>query len=765
MAQLDDLDEEEVAGWFPAAIWRSALQLENAFTEQKRVDARLEARCQNQHQVTVLVQRNQWQGECTCPKGKAGKCKHVAALLAHWLRHPIAFAPQTEAVKVEVLQVRPAAVPSAAYVSPGWLVQSPGWSLQDAHEELQQFLEEYTVVLLRSIAAECGWSLRSTLKSALADQFASQMASPQGIAAALAALNERERELLAVVAIVNELPFYTMLDHSARLLSALRRNVKRVAVVKMVETLARAPLVFSGALAREPDSQKVILPQALWPHLPPLLDVFLPGTAELPAAMQGTLVATQPRQLLDAALHLLVAVDLWAPPRAPLTPRPVAEDQYSWLRGWEYDAQELPGLLATLQHNKTTSPLRLMVPPPPRRLSAATLQQLDVGQNSVEQTDFLFALLEEAGLFLPGSPVQVAVETRAAFLRQPPAAQLAILFDAYSTQRGWQEGWEVLRQNSPNLSLVRLASTQMFDVRSSPEGVEFALRQLANLFLAVLAWLPEERWISVLELEKLLFHLNPKFDEQWLPDRAYSSVASWFLSWQGQMLGYSFQDWQRFQGAVLSTLLQGPLVWLGLVDLNKVDGAATHFSLHGLASLMRKTGTAIALDRTQVQTGSRPQPLTPPEVEGEQIRLHQLAGAATLLLEKIALPLGMRNGDLLYRLEGARVHTAFESGATPETLLSEWEACFGQAAPDSLREPLLHWWQGYGAARIYQNLTLIEFSDEYALQEVRVLAANPGIRMAELSSNSAVIPVDSVDALVAALQRAGHTPKVMQRGS
>lgn len=765
MAQLDDLDEEEVAGWFPAAIWRSALQLENAFTGQKRVDGWLEARCQNKYQVTVLVQHTQWQGECNCPKGKGGECKHVAALLAHWLHHPSAFAPQTEAVKVELLQVRPAAVPSAAYVSPGWLVQSPGWNLQDAHEELRQFLEEYTVVLLRAIAAECGWSLRSTLKSAIADQFASQMASPQGVAAALATLAERERELLAVVAIVNELPFYTMLDHSARLLSALRRNVKRVAVAKMVETLARAPLVFSGALARESDSQQVILPQALWPHLPPLLDIFLPGTAELPTAVQGTLVATQPRQLLDAVYHLLVAVDLWAPPRAPLTPRPVAEDQYSWLRDWEYDAQELSVLLATLPKNKMASSLQLKVPPPPRRLSAATLQQLNPGQSHLEQTDFLFVLLEEAGLLLPGSPVQVAAEARAAFLRQPPATQLAILFDAYSTQRGWQEGWEVLRQNSPNLSLVRLASAHLFDVRSRPEEVALALRQLANLFLAVLAWLPEERWISVQELEKLLFHLNPKFDEQWLPDRAYSSVASWFLSWQGQMLGDSFPDWQRFQGAVLSTLLQGPLVWLGLVDLNKVDGAPTHFSLHGLASLMRKTGRAIALDRTQVQTDSQPQPLAPPLVEGEQIRLHQLAGAATLLLEKIALPLGMHNSDLLYRLEVARVHTAFESGATPETLFSEWEACFGQAAPDSLRDALLHWWQGYGAARIYQNLTLIEFSDEYALQEVRVLAANQGIRMAELSSNSAVIPVDSVEALVTALQRAGHTPKVMQRGS
>ncbi len=59
MAQLDDLDEEEVAGWFPAAIWRSALQLENAFTEQKRVDARLEARCQKlrRQQVCWLALR------------------------------------------------------------------------------------------------------------------------------------------------------------------------------------------------------------------------------------------------------------------------------------------------------------------------------------------------------------------------------------------------------------------------------------------------------------------------------------------------------------------------------------------------------------------------------------------------------------------------------------------------------------------------------------------------------------------------------------
>jgi hypothetical protein len=79
--------------------------------------------------------------------------------------------------------------------------------------------------------------------------------------------------------------------------------------------------------------------------------------------------------------------------------------------------------------------------------------------------------------------------------------------------------------------------------------------------------------------------------------------------------------------------------------------------------------------------------------------------------------------------------------------------------PDHLRARLETWWQGYGQVRIYENVTVIEFSDDYALAEMKAVTSLSRQLIAQISPRLALIPAAAVDHLTAELEKAGYTPK------
>ena len=355
--------------------------------------------------------------------------------------------------------------------------------------------------------------------------------------------------------------------------------------------------------------------------------------------------------------------------------------------------------------------------------------------------------------------MSVPETAKAAFLRQPPAAQLAILFDAYTDLLGWQELWEVMRANAPHLQLLRMARGAPYDATATPKGLQEQMRQLRKVFLQVLAWLPEEHWLPVETVLPLLVRLTPVFEAGWQQMNYYGYAQQWHFAWDRRRLGKKPEDWSQLQGAAFGIMLLGPLAWFGLVDLQLTANDLTHFRLHGLAHLLRGSAPAIDLDRPVPGMAPAIAVTAPPTVEGDAIHLKTLAGNGTLLLEKIAHPQSVKLNNIVYQLDVARVHRTFEGGATVGALLAEWERCFG-APPDTLRTRLESWWQGYGAVRLYQKLTLIEFGDDYALREMRMVTPLDEVLLVELSPRTVLIPAAAVDRLLKALQKAGYTPKL-----
>lgn len=61
--------------------------------------------------------------------------------------------------------------------------------------------------------------------------------------------------------------------------------------------------------------------------------------------------------------------------------------------------------------------------------------------------------------------------------------------------------------------------------------------------------------------------------------------------------------------------------------------------------------------------------------------------------------------------------------------------------------------------RIYENVTIIEFGDDYALAEMKAVTPLEGVIIAEISPRLVIIPQEAVAPLTAALEQAGYTPK------
>jgi hypothetical protein len=79
--------------------------------------------------------------------------------------------------------------------------------------------------------------------------------------------------------------------------------------------------------------------------------------------------------------------------------------------------------------------------------------------------------------------------------------------------------------------------------------------------------------------------------------------------------------------------------------------------------------------------------------------------------------------------------------------------------PEAVRAQLSDWWEAYGRVRIYENLTVIELGDDYALAEIKTSTSLEKYLVAEISPRLVVVSPQATAPLMAELEKAGYTPK------
>ncbi len=212
----------------------------------------------------------------------------------------------------------------------------------------------------------------------------------------------------------------------------------------------------------------------------------------------------------------------------------------------------------------------------------------------------------------------------------------------------------------------------------------------------------------------------------------------------------------RMYGTLLGALLEGPLAWLGLVDVVA--------ERDGLRAFRVRPGASVLVGRPIVQ------PPTPAAViVGDDASVLVPAGTADTAIHSLLTPVGEFVGGsaegLRYRLAAERVQTAFNDGLSGPELLGLLAERSSKPLPGRVRSSIERWWASYGSVRLYDELSMVELSEEVLPAEV--LAAVPALRqhlVYALSPRLLAVEPAAADVVVAELVRLGYAPRVEQGG-
>jgi hypothetical protein len=306
-----------------------------------------------------------------------------------------------------------------------------------------------------------------------------------------------------------------------------------------------------------------------------------------------------------------------------------------------------------------------------------------------------------------------------------------------------------------------------------PANLAQDLVAFRHLVLRALAALPDRRWVALQDLCQLLRPVWPRFD-QTVRDPYYRShlhsdrrrTGAWYLTRDGQQLyPGKVQDWDSAQGSLVRQIIAGPLHWLGLADLFRDGDDLVAFRLQGLAELYQDRVESVPPPRHAAKQALAAVQAEAVDVDELQIVVKPslVSAQAHDLLDKIARLEAAEPDRFVYQLDAQAAYEAFERGATLSEILEGWEKFLKVAMPDTICDQLSAWWRAYGQVRLYEDLTVIEFGDDYALAEARAVTSLDQHLIAEISPRLAIIHPQALAQLRAELEKAGYTPKQTDR--
>ncbi len=511
----------------------------------------------------------------------------------------------------------------------------------------------------------------------------------------------------------------------------------------------RAYLIAAGWIpgsGRAPDAQISLYDLALG-RLLGLGLVFwgrldLLGSREYASGAHEGLLAVPP-----SVLALLALPEFSAPVESPIQWQPRAprlasveamqRDLYLYWNAL-YD---LPGGLALLASG--LAPKAAL-----RSLNAALSLKSEIetikSEQEAERLFFLRLLAQALGL----------LEADAEVVRAADAPAFFALSLAERTRRAfaaWRDGvfWNELL-HLPGMAL-----------RPQPPPLEPARPELVRARLVALAllgevasegWTPRAAFLSLarLRLPHLLFPPRGKG----LVDR-YSAAGNPF-GWDFRPRGgwLSLHDgWMRVEGAFLANVIEGPLHWLGAVDLDCAPSGkpiAYRLSAVGLA-LLGKGAWPAALDETEAG-----RMVIQPNFE--VVALPPVREAALLVLDQLAERQSL-DQVALYRLTRERWLSALRQGKSAEALIDQLEQMAQAALPQNTRYSLLEWERQAQRVRLSRDVALLEVQDAALLDALLADDASAALILRRLTPTAALVDRQHLSRLYQALLDRGQLPR------
>ena len=691
---------------------------------------------------------------CTC--GTGGFCRHVGALLLHWVRHPRDFAPGSPA---DDGPPRFARTGTETLQEIGGLVSNRALTLK---EELTGLLEGLTTARLREIAQVRGISYpKSRGKADVVAHLATAFASPESVDAALAQLDDDALLALDVVqlsgaAVSYDADAYDDFDDEDDddddffdrddLLGDMYSSLGGTAATPPISKLADRGLLFATTL-RSMDAEGLQVPRAVVARLRPL-DYLLVGPAKVEAPAER--IAAQP------AIDELILATAGALAEGGIQTTEAIYRQRGF-QGWE---------TVPVGKQSQVNPLHPRLDAKGRALLARRSGLSPAAAEFVVEMMLVLGIVEGKG------QLTLRPDRLQGYFQRSIAERWHMLGMAWQALDEWSEMLLICDTDGP----FALSARGPFPRYVLPLIVEaLAFR---GILTRLLARLSPDRWHNLDDLLALIRQLADDVDA--MPfDLASSEAVLPLLSTASMTIygtGETSEWWlaerdkpnvrldlaspevlDRYYRVLLHALLTGPFAWLGAVEVTERSPADLTFRVRPGANALL-VGDALRKELLPVEAVSEilvdddlsirvPSRTTDPEVYRLLGETSELTGAA-------------REG-LGYRLTAERVQRLFDGGMTGPELVA-FLARHAQHFPRAARARLEDWWSNYGTVQLYDDLTLIELGDDYLLPELLATSALEKVLVHTFSPRLIAVETSAVDGLRAELERLGHLPKLVE---
>ena len=695
---------------------------------------------------------------CTC--GTGGFCRHVGALLLHWVRHSRDFAPVSPANDGPP---RLARTGTEALQEIGGLVSNRVLTLK---EELTGLLEGLTTARLREIAQARGISYpKSRGKADIVAHLASALSAPESVDAALAQLDADALLALDVVqlggpALIHYPDVYDDFDDEDDdddddddeffdrddLLGDMYSSLGGKAVAPPISTLSDRGLLFATT-ARTMDAERLQVPRGVTARLRPL-DYLLAGPAKVETPADRTAAQPAIDELILAMAGALLEGGIQTTD---------AVSRQRGFRGWE---------TVPVGKQSQVNPLHPRLDAPERALLAKR------SGLSPTVAEFVVEMMLALGIVEGKDQLTLRPDRLQGYFQHSIAERWHMLGMAWQTLDEWSEMLLICDLDGP----FALSARGPFPRYELPLIVEALV--FRGILTRLLARLSPDRWHNLDDLLARIRQLADDVDA--MPfDLASSETVSPLLSTAAMTIygmGETSEWWlaerdkpnvrldlatsevmDRYYRVLLHALLAGPFAWLGAVEVTERGPADLTFRVRAGANALL-VGDALQKELLPAEAVSEivvnadlsirvPSRTTDPEV----YRLLSTASEFT----------GATREGLSFRLTAERVQELFDGGMTgPE--LAAYLARHAKHFPSAARARLEDWWSNYGTVQLYDDLTLIELGDDYLLPELLATSALEKVLVHTFSPRLIAVETSAVDGLRAELERLGHLPKLVE---
>jgi uncharacterized Zn finger protein len=686
------------------------------------------------YEVEISVNDSEIYAKCTCPYEWEGWCKHIGAVLLTWIENRNEF----DIIDVEGLNQLDN-ISDSEQLQEAAPVRSP----QDIWiKEYQRLLTHLKIAQLRQIATNRGIALEQKLKELIIEELGIALADQTTTQALVDQLDTLSLELLVNMNLAAPSDYGMPL---ANLKPLRESNHSQDVIRKKVNELLLQGMLLPFIQRRV---TYYVLPRIVRRCLPSLSGIVEPYHEQNATALD---VKTRDFATLNQKLYQVwnyIAENV--PKRRDIsTPDPI-ESQWTHLEGWTHLPDEIAeikrrGQFFYTQYQSMTVPASAyQLREPDRKTLCTRLGSSD------EEIEFYYILLAEIQAVKghAGQPINANNTQIQSLLNMPPGSQLIALLQAWQNTTRWSE-----------MDNVRRASDDICVRRN----VTFTTYKLTNLYqewregrmtvFRFMSLLQENQWISVRSFQKIIFELMPNLAH------FLSHTGVWWLESirRKKQFGATLDDWLASYGRLVIAILEGPLNWLGAVDLG--------YRNDKLEAIRLTPAGAFVLGRRETLFDQQTDIVLQEAIKlQDDLTASIMPGCAPIELYNLLGDIGQLESatpqHFLYRLTANSVQSQFDQGQSAQTLLAALEDVCPIEIPKSWKCKLEEWQNNYGKLHLYQGMALIELADEYLGQELMVKTLLRKNIIYQFSPRLIAIRPDAVDDLIQEMEKKGYTPRV-----